>query len=129
MQDTVKRVYDNVPYYRSKMDELGIKPEDIKQLSDVQKLPFTVKDDLRAHYPFGLLAVPMKQVNRIHASSGDYGKLYGGSVHQGRFGKLERMHRQAGNDGGRAATRTLHRSLLAMACSQVGLGCITGWKK
>ena len=73
LQDTVKRVYDNVPYYRNKLDELGIKPEDIKRLSDVQKLPFTVKDDLRAHYPFGLLAVPMKQVNRIHASSGTTG--------------------------------------------------------
>ena len=70
LQDTVKRVYDNVPYYRNKLDELGIKPEDIKRLSDVQKLPFTVKDALRAHYPFGLLAVPLKQVNRIHASSG-----------------------------------------------------------
>lgn len=73
LQDTVKRAYENVPFYRQKLDELGVKPEDIQQLSDVQKLPFTVKDDLRAHYPFGLLAVPMKQVNRIHASSGTTG--------------------------------------------------------
>ncbi len=71
---TVKRVYDNVPAYRAKMDEAGIKPEDIKSVADLSKLPFTYKQDLRDNYPYGLFATPMKDVVRIHASSGTTGK-------------------------------------------------------
>ncbi|MEN8141340.1 MAG: phenylacetate--CoA ligase [Thermodesulfobacteriota bacterium] len=74
LQDVVKRVYDKVPYYRAKMDEVGVKPADIKDLSDIQKLPFTTKEDLRKNYPFGLFAVEMDQVVRIHASSGTTGQ-------------------------------------------------------
>ncbi len=69
----VKHAYDNVPMYRKKFDEIGLKPEDIKELSDVSKIPFTVKNDLRDHYPYGVLAVPLEQINRIHASSGTTG--------------------------------------------------------
>ncbi len=72
--NTVKRVYDNVPAYRNKMDEAGIKPEDIKTVADLEKLPFTYKQDLRDNYPYGLFACPMKDVVRIHASSGTTGK-------------------------------------------------------
>lgn len=72
--NTVKRVYDNVPAYRKKMDEAGIKPEDIKSVADLEKLPFTYKQDLRDNYPYGLFACPMKDVVRIHASSGTTGK-------------------------------------------------------
>ena len=74
LQETVKRVYEKVPYYRNKMDEIGVKPEDIRTLSDLQKLPFTSKQDMRDTYPFGLFAVPQEDLVRIHASSGTTGK-------------------------------------------------------
>lgn len=70
----VKRVYDNVEIYRRKMDAIGLKPEDIHGLQDLTKLPFTVKQDLRDAYPYGMFAVPMSKINRIHASSGTTGK-------------------------------------------------------
>ncbi len=71
---TVKRVYENVPYYRDKMDAVGVKPEDIQTIDDLHKLPFSYKQDLRDTYPYGLFAVPMKDVVRLHASSGTTGK-------------------------------------------------------
>ena len=74
LQQTVAWVYEKVPYYKNKLDDLGIKPEDIKELTDLAKLPFSVKTDLRDYYPFGLCAVPMMDVVRIHASSGTTGK-------------------------------------------------------
>lgn len=74
LKHLVARVYNNVEPYRRKMDEAGVKPEDIQHLQDLQKLPFMVKDDLRDNYPFGLFAVPMDQVVRVHASSGTTGK-------------------------------------------------------
>ena len=70
----VKICYDNVPFYKKKMDEIGVKPEDIKSIDDIVKLPFTCKTDLRDEYPFGLQAVPMSKIRRIHASSGTTGK-------------------------------------------------------
>jgi len=72
--DTVNRVYNNVAFYKKKMDDMGILPGDIKSIDDLTKLPFTYKEDLRDHYPFGLFAVPMKDIVRIHASSGTTGK-------------------------------------------------------
>ena len=72
--NTVKRVYENVPLYRQRFDEMGIKPEDIKSVDDLSKLPFTYKQDLRDTYPYGLFACPMSEVVRIHASSGTSGK-------------------------------------------------------
>ena len=74
LTETVARVYGKVPAYRAKMDAAGVKPEDVKTLGDLQKLPFTTKQDLRDNYPFGLFAVPKKQLRRIHASSGTTGK-------------------------------------------------------
>ncbi len=74
LQNTVKRVYEKVPAYRKKMDDAGIKPEDVKSMEDLQRLPFTTKQDMRDNYPFGLLAVDKKDVVRIHASSGTTGK-------------------------------------------------------
>ncbi|MCQ2145452.1 MAG: phenylacetate--CoA ligase [Bacteroidales bacterium] len=70
----VKTCYEKVPFYKKKMDELGVKPEDIKSIDDISKLPFTTKTDLRDEYPFGLQAVPQSEVVRIHASSGTTGK-------------------------------------------------------
>ena len=72
--EEVNRVYENVKPYREKMDKAGIKPDDIKTLDDLSKLPFTVKQDLRDNYPYGMFAVPMEQVTEIHASSGTTGK-------------------------------------------------------
>jgi phenylacetate-CoA ligase len=74
LKETVERVYDRVPAYRAKMDAAGVKPEDVKTLKDLRRLPFTTKQDLRDNYPFGLFAVPKKQLRRIHASSGTTGK-------------------------------------------------------
>jgi phenylacetate-CoA ligase len=74
LKETVYRVYDKVEPYRKKMDEAGVKPEDIKSLSDLSKLPFVTKQDLRDNYPFGLFAVPKDELLRIHASSGTTGK-------------------------------------------------------
>lgn len=72
--ETVERVYYNVPFYRKKMQELGLEPGDIKGIQDLSKLPFTTKQDLRDNYPFNLFAVPMSDVVRVHASSGTTGK-------------------------------------------------------
>lgn len=74
LQKSVKHVYDNVKPYRDKMDAVGVKPEDIKTLEDIAKLPFTTKEDLAANYPTGLFAMPMKDIVRIQASSGTTGK-------------------------------------------------------
>lgn len=70
----VERVYATVPYYRGKMDEAGVTPGDIRTLTDIRKLPFTTKEDLRKNYPFGLFTVPLERVVRIHASSGTTGQ-------------------------------------------------------
>lgn len=70
----VKRVYDNVPLYRERMDKFGVKPEDIHSTDDLWKLPLTCKQDLRDTYPYGLFAVPLSEVVRLHASSGTTGK-------------------------------------------------------
>ena len=70
----VRYVYDNVPFYRARMDSIGVSPDDIRSIDDIVKLPFTTKDDLRDNYPFGLFAVPQKDIVRIHASSGTTGK-------------------------------------------------------
>ncbi|QIM15667.1 phenylacetate--CoA ligase [Leucobacter insecticola] len=75
LQWTVRHAYDNVPFYRAKFDAAGVHPDDIQDLADIEKLPFTTKADLRDNYPFGLFAVPMEQVRRIHASSGTTGRL------------------------------------------------------
>lgn len=74
LQQTVRHAYANVPLYTRKLDEAGVRPEDIRTLDDVQLLPFTTKEDLRETYPFGMFAVPMSDVARIHASSGTTGR-------------------------------------------------------
>ena len=71
---SVRQAYDNVPMYREKMDKAGVKPSDIKTLKDIRKIPLTSKLELREQYPFKLLAVPMKKVVRVHASSGTTGQ-------------------------------------------------------
>ena len=70
----VRHVYDNVPYYRKKMEEKGVTPDDIKGLDDLHKLPFVTKDDLREAYPYGLMAKPLSDCVRIHSTSGTTGR-------------------------------------------------------
>lgn len=70
----VERLYAVSPFYKKRMDEKGVKPTDIKSIDDISKLPFTYKQDLRDNYPFGMFAVPMKEIVRVHASSGTTGK-------------------------------------------------------
>ncbi len=74
MQWSLQYAYDNVPFYKKSFDDHGVTPRDLKQLSDLSLFPFTKKDNLRDNYPFGMLATPMEQVVRIHASSGTTGK-------------------------------------------------------
>ena len=71
---TVRRVYENVPFYRNKMEQAGVTPDDIRTIDDLHMLPFSYKQDLRDTYPYGLFAVPLKDVVRLHASSGTTGK-------------------------------------------------------
>ncbi len=74
LQETVRRCYENVAIYRKKMDDTGIKPADIHSINDLKYLPFTTRDDLADSYPFGMFAVPMEDVIRLHSSSGTTGK-------------------------------------------------------
>lgn len=73
LQKLVKRVYENVPFYKEKFDKAGVKPSDIKNIEDISKLPFTTKDELRQTYPYGLLACDKKELLEIHTSSGTTG--------------------------------------------------------
>ena len=74
LRDAATRAYENVPFYRRKFDAHGVKPQDIRTIDDIAKLPFTIKDDFRDNYPFGLFAVPLREIVRVHASSGTTGK-------------------------------------------------------
>lgn len=74
LKATVHLAYNNVPFYRKKFDEIGLKPEHIQTLKDIEKIPYTSKDDLRENYPFGLFATSMDNIVRLHASSGTTGK-------------------------------------------------------
>ena len=74
LKKIVKCAYDRVPFYKNKFDAIGLKPEDIQTLEDIKKIPYTTKADLRDNYPYGLLAVPMDDIVRVHASSGTSGK-------------------------------------------------------
>ena len=74
LKETVAWVSERVPFYKNKFKKMGVSAQDLKSLEDVAKLPFTVKTDLRDNYPFGLCAVPLVDVVRIHASSGTTGK-------------------------------------------------------
>jgi phenylacetate-CoA ligase len=74
LQAELRRAYDHVPFFRRRLDAMGLRPEDVRSLDDISKLPFTVKTDLRDNYPFGLFASPLEEIVRLHASSGTTGK-------------------------------------------------------
>jgi len=77
MKWSLKHAYENVAMYKKRFDEKGVHPDDLKSLKDLSKFPFTVKDDLRDHYPFGMFAVPMEKIRKVHASSGHNAYGYG----------------------------------------------------
>ena len=89
--ETVRRVYHHVPYYRQRMQELGIVPEDINGVEDLHKLPFTTKQDLRDNYPYGLFAVPLSEIVRLHASSA-LPEAYRSRIHTQRYCQLVRTN-------------------------------------
>ncbi len=74
LHEAVQRAYERVPFYRRKFEEAGVAPDSIRSIDDIVRLPFTVKDDFRENYPFGLFAVPLRDIVRVHASSGTTGK-------------------------------------------------------
>ena len=74
LRGALRHAYDNVPHYRRKFDDHGVHPDDLKSLDDLASFPFTTKADLRETYPFGMFAVPMERIVRVHASSGTTGK-------------------------------------------------------
>ena len=74
LQTTLHRVYEHVPHYRSAFDAAGVHPDDLHELADIARFPFTSKADLRQNYPFGMFAVPRTQIARLHASSGTTGR-------------------------------------------------------
>ncbi|GCD39338.1 phenylacetate-coenzyme A ligase [Streptomyces chrestomyceticus JCM 4735] len=74
LRASLRHAYENVPFYRQSFDRAGVRPEDCRSLADLSRFPFTVKDDLRANYPFGMFAVPQDEIRRIHASSGTTGR-------------------------------------------------------
>ena len=74
LKDTLARAAQHIPHYREKFAAAGVAPSDVTSLGDLAKFPFTTKEDLRQNYPFGMFAVPMDEIVRIHASSGTTGK-------------------------------------------------------
>jgi phenylacetate-CoA ligase len=74
LNDVLRRAYDQVPHYKTRFDAAGVHPDNLRRLEDLTKFPLTTKEDLRQNYPFGMFAVPMEQIVRIHASSGTTGK-------------------------------------------------------
>src|ERR1700730_17375640 len=74
LKATLHQAYERVPHYKKKLDAAGVHPDDLRELADLAKFPFTTKDDLRQNYPFGMFAVPMADIVRVHASSGTTGK-------------------------------------------------------
>lgn len=75
LQDVLQRVYEHVPLYRRKFDDAGFNPASVRSLDDLQRVPFTVKDDMRSAYPYGMFAAPMRDIVRVHSSSGTTGQI------------------------------------------------------
>ena len=126
LQATVSRVYNTVPFYRRRFEEAGVRPEDIRTLADLRRLPFTYKTDLRDNYPFGLFAVPMDNVVRIHASSGTTGKPTVVGYTRARHRDLGRADGAHPGGGRRAARTTSSTTPTATGSSPAGWACTTG---
>ncbi|MBS4026791.1 MAG: phenylacetate--CoA ligase [Clostridia bacterium] len=118
LKSLVERAYHNVPFYRNKFQEAGIVPEDIKSLEDIHKLPFTSKYDLRDNYPFGMFAVPMEQIVRLHASSGTTGKPVVGAYTRNDLALWGEVMARTYTSGGVTAKDVVHNAY--------GYGLFTG---
>lgn len=128
LQHTVKWSYDRVPYYHKIMEEAGVTPDQIRSLDDVRRLPFTTKADLRDNYPFGLFAVPKKDIVEIHASSGTTGKpIVGGYTRHDLDVWSDCVARLAVAAG--ATSDDISQIAFAMDCLPALSDCITLWKK
>ncbi len=114
---SLKHAYENVPHYKKAFDEVGVHPDDLKQLSDISKFPFTTKKELRENYPFGMFAVPRERISRIHASSGTTGKRRWWATPRATWttGPISSRARSAPRAASRA-TRSTSRT--ATACSR-----------
>ena len=120
---------DNVPFYRERMAKAGFIPEDVTRLEDIQKLDFTVKTDLRDHYPYGLFAVPMEDIVRIHASSGTTGKPIVAGYTREDLDVWSGVHRPVGDGRRRAQGRYCADFLWLWAVHRARWACITAWKR
>lgn len=100
LKKIVAYAYERVPMYRQRFDAIGLKPEHIRTLADIRHIPYTTKDDLRDHYPYGMFAVPMKKIIRLHASSGTTGKPRRERLYAQGPRRLVDLHRAHPHDGG-----------------------------
>ena len=119
---TAHYVYERVALYRKRFDEAGVPPDSVRSLDDLRRLPFTRKSDLRDHYPFGLFAVPRREVARIHGSSGTTGKPTVVGYTRADVELLRRGQRPQSRDGGRRGGMMLHRLATGTGCSPAGSG-------
>ena len=123
----VNLVYHNVPFYRNKMQEMDLSPDDIQTIEDIVKLPFTTKQDLRDNYPYGLQAAPASEIVRVHASSGTTGNpTIVGYTRRDLSVWSEVMSRCLSAYGVTLMIPFL--SVMAMACLQAGWAHIMGWR-
>lgn len=123
----VNLVYHNVPFYRNKMQEMDLSPDDIQTIEDIVKLPFTTKQDLRDNYPYGLQAAPASEIVRVHASSGTTGNpTIVGYTRRDLSVWSEVMSRCLSAYG--VTRNDTFLSVMAMACLQAGWAHIMGWR-
>ena len=124
----VNLVYHNVPFYRNKMQEMDLSPDDIQTIEDIVKLPFTTKQDLRDNYPYGLQAAPASEIVRVHASSGTTGNpTIVGYTRRDLSVWSEVMSRCLSAYTG-LPVMIPFLSVMAMACLQAGWAHIMGWR-
>ena len=126
LKETVAYAYERVPYYRQKLDEMGVAPSDIQTLEDVRKLPFTDKAVLRETFPLWPVRGAAGRHPRAALLVGYHGKAGGGGLHRRRHGHVERVHRPPRADGRRRAPGTSPRWPSATACSPAASACTTG---
>lgn len=123
----VNLVYHNVPFYRNKMQEMDLSPDDIQTIEDIVKLPFTTKQDLRDNYPYGLQAAPASEIVRVHASSGTTGNpTIVGYTRRDLSVWSEVMSRCLSAYG--VTRNDTFLSVMVMACLQAGWAHIMGWR-
>ena len=127
LSDTVQRIYRQVPFYRNKLQALGLLPEDVAGIEDIGKLPFITKQDMRDNYPYGLFAVPLAEIVRVHASSGTTGKPTVVGYTKRDIGIWSEVMARALTYAG-ASYIPAFRWRMVMVCLPAVSGCITAQK-